>query len=162
MFDVYILLGSNLGKSADFLKQAKQMINKEIGTVFLESSLYRSEAWGFEHENYFLNQVITIKTSSEPSNVLERCLMIEKKMGRIRNKNSNRYIARNIDIDILFIDNLVIETDDLILPHPRIVERMFTLMPLNEIIPNYIHPIFKKTIFDLYKTCSDNSKVEKL
>ena len=162
MFDVYILLGSNLGKSLDFLIQAKQMINKEVGTVFLESSLYRSEPWGFKHENYFYNQVIAIKSSDNPSNILEKCLNIEKNMGRIRNENSNHYVARKIDIDILFINNITINSENLIVPHPRLAERMFTLMPLNEIIPNFIHPTFKKTIFDLYKACDDHSKVEKL
>jgi 2-amino-4-hydroxy-6-hydroxymethyldihydropteridine diphosphokinase len=158
MKKVYLLLGSNMGNSLAQLKKAKSLIQKQVGKVSRASAYYSTAAWGNTNQPDFLNQVIVISTKLKPEEVLAQILLIEKSMGRIRTvKNAPRII----DIDILFYEKEIINEKDLIVPHPLIQERKFVLIPLNELSPNFIHPVFKKNIHELLVKCKDNLPVQK-
>lgn len=154
---VYLGLGSNMGDRAKNLTLAISLINQYLGTVFAESGIYESEPWGFESSNEFLNKVVGISTSLDPEALLKSVLSIEDKMGRIR--GGEVYSDRIIDIDILFIDGVIIDHPDLVIPHPLIAERMFVLKPLMDIAPEFIHPLLNKSISDLISECKDNLEV---
>lgn len=155
---VYLLLGSNLGDSRLLIENTSKLIYNNIGKMINESSFYKSPPWGFTHENSFLNKVLFIETNFDAQKVLDECQSIERKMGRLRT-NSSEYEAREIDVDILFFNDEIIKTQDLTVPHPRIEERRFALLPMSEIAENFIHPVLKCSIFDVLNNCKDNSKV---
>lgn len=140
------------------LQRAKEQITFEIGLIVKESSIYETEAWGKKDQPSFLNQVVIVKTPSNAPEIMETILQIEQDMGRRR---MSKYDPRIIDIDILFYNNDQILTDRLIVPHPEIQNRKFVLIPLNEIAPDYIHPVFNKTIRQLLKECTDPLQVNK-
>ena len=148
----YLLLGSNMGQSKALLANAADLIQQLIGPIQVLSSIYKSDAWGKEDQDPFLNQVLLVETSLSASDLLQSLLKIEQQMGRIR---SVKWGARIIDIDILFYDNEQIQNDNLIIPHPALAERRFTLIPLNEIAPDFFHPVLNKTIASLLLTCTD-------
>lgn len=154
---VYLLLGSNQGDRVEALNTARQAINERIGETISLSLLYESEAWGFVSDN-FINQVICVKTDLLPKQVLDEINRIEAEAGRIRT-NAETYQARLLDIDILFYNDWIVNTDKLVIPHPRLHERRFTLEPLNTIAPKLQHPIFKKNIEQLLQQCTDSVKV---
>ena len=158
---VYLLLGSNLGDSKSFIDKAADLIFKNVGKLIKESSFYESSPWGFSHDNSFLNKVLFIKTDYEAKRILDECQFIEKGLGRVRS-NSEEYQAREIDVDILFYNDHIIESEDLTVPHPRIKDRRFTLLPMCEIAEGFVHPVLKLTLVDLLKECKDYSKVVKL
>lgn len=160
MTKVYLLLGGNLGNKREIFAQAKQLISQQIGRVTGQSAIYETEPWGFESSDLFWNQVLEITTTLTPVEVLARTQQIENTLGRIR--KSDQYVSRIIDIDILFIDDLVIQTEKLIIPHPRIQERRFALVPLCELVPALLHPVFEKTIEQLLNDCPDKLNVEKV
>jgi 2-amino-4-hydroxy-6-hydroxymethyldihydropteridine diphosphokinase len=153
----YLLLGSNMGNRLDLLEHARRLISRNIGKVTQTSSIYETESWGFISENMFLNQVLLVETELLPEVMLDRILDIEKSLGRER--SGEKYSSRSIDIDILFYGDQVIDQSGLVIPHPRIQDRLFTLIPLNEIDPGMIHPLFKKTIRELLEECNDHLKV---
>ncbi len=157
MKKVYLLLGGNLSDRSLLIEKAGYLIDKRIGRVLEHSSMYETEPWGFNSDELFLNQVLLVETSLQPSELLETILEIEKDLGRERVLNG--YESRLIDIDILFYDNQVITYPDLVIPHPRIQERMFTLKPLQEINDAFIHPVLKKSIRQLVTECPDGLKV---
>ena len=157
---VFLLIGGNLGNRFKLLSQAKSDIQKEIGQIKKESSVYETAAWGFNSENNFLNQVLIISTEFSPAQVLEKCQKIENTLGRKR--TTNQYSSRTIDVDILFFNNDIVDLPDLIIPHKQLHKRRFTLEPLVEIAPDYIHPVLNKTMEELLKNCSDNSEIVKL
>lgn len=159
MNESFILLGSNIGKREQLIKDAISCIVDKYGTLIRKSSLYESEPWGFESEFNFLNQVILIETKLNPHELLEQLLKIEIDLGRDRTNKYETYVSRPIDIDILYYNNDVIDSIDLIVPHPRLHLRAFTLMPLCEIAPDYVHPFFLKTNKELLYECKDNLKV---
>lgn len=149
---VVLGLGGNEGDVEQNLKKAHELISKFIGKIVLESSIYRTKAWGVESQPDFLNQNIQVKTELSPAQVLVLCLKIEKKLGRVR---LEKWHSRIIDIDILFYEDQIIKMENLIVPHPYIQDRNFVLDPLIEILPNYLHPVFKKTVLMLKKECKD-------
>ena len=157
---VIILLGSNIGDRFLLLKEAQFLIRERINNQIVVSSVFESEPWGFQDENNFLNQVIYLETMIPPQDLLTKLLAIENEMGR--KKTGSGYQSRVIDLDILFYNDLVVSEDNLIIPHPRIQERRFVLEPLNEILPDFIHPVLKKTINELLKDCPDKLMVKKL
>ena len=159
MAEVYLLLGSNLGDRQRFLNEATRLLQERVGTVLKRSSIYETEPWGFSNKNNFLNQVLKFETSLNPYELLKIIKAIETKLGRIR--KNQRYSPRCIDVDILFYNDEVYFSDDLVIPHPRLHDRMFTLVPLNEIAPDYLHPILKKTIKKLVNLCTDKLMVKK-
>jgi len=154
---VFLLLGSNLSDRVLMLAQAKDFIRISIGEITSESLIYESPSWGFESENSFLNQTLIVDTQLKSDEILAKIKLIEKEMGRI--KISENYESRTIDIDILFYNDEIIELPELIIPHPQLHKRRFTLVPLVEIAPGFIHPVFKKSINDLLHECDDNSEV---
>ncbi len=156
-----LLLGSNRGNRIMILEQAIREIQKKAGKTNAFSSLYESEPWGFEDDIPFINQIIVIETALSPKNLLNTLLSIEKKLGRVR-ENSGIYSPRPIDIDILFYDDLIVNEPDLQIPHPRMQNRMFTLMPLMEISPAFIHPVLKKPVSELKYLCPDQLRVDRL
>jgi 2-amino-4-hydroxy-6-hydroxymethyldihydropteridine diphosphokinase len=155
---VFLGLGSNLGDRADNLQQAKNRIGESIGPVVSASSVYETEPWGFESDNEFINMVLCAETDLSPSGLLGRILMIESQLGRIRCET--RYSSRTIDIDILLYDSEIINEEALIIPHPRMHERRFVMVPMAEIAPLFIHPVLKKTMKSILKSCHDTCKVE--
>jgi 2-amino-4-hydroxy-6-hydroxymethyldihydropteridine diphosphokinase len=154
-----LLLGSNSGNRERYLMQAEEQIVKQVGKIVQSSFVYETSPWGFTDQPDFLNKVISIETPLEPIKLLHTLKNIETAAGRIINE---KWKERIIDIDILFYDDLIYNSDELTIPHPFIKERKFTLMPLNEIMPEYIHPVLKKTINELLKSCDDEGQVQKL
>lgn len=157
---VTLLLGANLGDEKVIFQKVLSMLSSKVGICKNQSSLYISKPWGFEHANDFYNQVLVFETNCSSQEVLQKCLETETELGRVRIQNSG-YMARIIDIDILYFNSDVIELENLQIPHPQLHKRKFTLEPLCEIIPNYIHPIFKKTQTQLLKECDDTGVVIK-
>jgi 2-amino-4-hydroxy-6-hydroxymethyldihydropteridine diphosphokinase len=157
MKKVYLGLGSNLGERIELLKEAIRMIGETAGKVTAISSLYETEPVGLEKGGDFLNIVLCLETNLSPSGLLGRILMIESKLGRVRCET--RYTSRTIDIDILLYNNEIIEKEALSIPHPRLHQRKFVLIPLNELAPDLVHPVFGKTIKELLESCRDSSKV---
>lgn len=156
MKQVILLLGGNLGTREVFLENARIQIKKKIGTILNISSLYESEPWGFEDENLFLNQAIKVNTDIGPMELMETILEIEKTIGRVR---TGKLTSRVVDIDILFYGNEKIDLASLIIPHPRIQDRLFALLPLVEITKNQVLPVLNKTAEQLIVECSDKSKI---
>ncbi len=155
MHHIILLLGGNLGEVSTSLQNARALIEARIGSITKASSLYESEPWGFTHAQNFLNQVIEIQSSLEAHELLNTTQEIEKELGRTT-KTSTEYEGRLIDIDILFYDDLVLQSQRLTVPHPHLQNRLFTLLPLNERWNNFIHPVLNKTIEQLLKECSDS------
>jgi len=155
-YPVFLLLGANLGERESTLKQAVQLISERIAPIAAQSQLYETAPWGVIDQPAFLNQVIQIETELSPKKVLDQTLNIEKQLGRERRL---RWGARVIDIDILYYADLILADSDLHLPHPRLHERRFTLVPLAEIAPDFIHPGLKKTNRELLETCTDEGIV---
>ncbi len=151
---VNLLLGSNMDDRLSLLKQAREAVSLQLGRITMESSIYESEPWGFNADRQFLNQVIRIETIYAPHDLLERILRIETDLGRSRN-NAAGYSSRLIDIDILFYNDEIIREKNLIIPHPGIPDRMFTLLPLSELDGTYIHPGNRKSIDELIHECRD-------
>ncbi len=158
MFKVYLILGGNLGDRLSNLATAIDLINLHIGKVIEKSSVYETQAWGNTNQPDFLNQALIAETCLTPLKVLEEIHKIEDLLGRERKKH---WGERTMDIDILFYDHEIINLKNLVIPHPYIAERRFVLTPLLEIIPNFIHPVQKKTIKTLYSGCKDNIEVKK-
>jgi 2-amino-4-hydroxy-6-hydroxymethyldihydropteridine diphosphokinase len=159
MIDVFLLLGSNLGDRKSFLQSAIDHIETDISPVLKKSSVYETQSWGKTDEPDYLNQVILLKTSLAPEILLQKILSIEKKLGR---KRDVKWGSRIIDIDILFYDAAIISLPDLEIPHPELHKRMFTLEPLSEIAPDFVHPVLNKTIFQLKSKLISNLHVKKL
>jgi 2-amino-4-hydroxy-6-hydroxymethyldihydropteridine diphosphokinase len=157
---VFLLTGSNLGDSFQVLKKAESTVADTLGKVIRISHVYCSESWGYESNSRFFNQCIELESEHRPQEILEKILKIENEMGRIR--IANTYADRIIDIDILFYGSEIIDTENLIVPHPRIHLRKFALVPMEEIAGNFVHPVFKKTISELLEFCRDDSKVTRL
>ena len=118
--------------------------------IIRSSAIYETEPWGNKDQNWFLNAVIEVKTKLSPSELMELCLVTESKLGRTRAKDI-KWAERNIDIDILLYNEEIIEENNVTIPHKYLHERAFVLVPLLELIPDYIHPIRKKTLLDLYE-----------
>lgn len=157
MSDVYLILGSNLGNRNGNLRKATELISENVGRIINKSLIYETEPWGFNHRLSFLNQVLKINTSLNPEGVLEEIIKIEELFGRKRSKN--KYEARVIDIDILFYNNKVIKSEKLIIPHPKIQERMFVLVPMAELQRDFIHPELHVSILQLKNDCRDTKWV---
>ena len=157
MTKLYVLLGGNLGDKRQVFSDAKAKLNQQVGKITNQSAIYETEPWGFESDDIFWNQVIEISTAFSPEEVLQQTQQIERELGRIR--KANQYDSRIIDIDILFYGDQIIEHENLIVPHPRIQERKFALVPLCEIAPKLIHPVFQKSIGQILDECTDLLKV---
>lgn len=158
MNKTYLLLGSNMGNSQQQLSIAIKNITRQIGIVTRKSKLYTTAAWGNTNQPDFLNQVIIVETKQTALQTIKIILGIEKKMGRVRTKKN---APRIIDIDILFFNKEIIDENILTVPHPEIQNRRFVLIPLNELSPNFKHPVLHKTIHQILNSCSDTLDVKK-
>lgn len=159
MAKAYLILGGNIGDVQKHFDKALHLIEEKIGKITGRSAIYRTAAWGYEQQPDFLNIVVKIKTGLSAETLMLACLEIEKKLGR---KREFKNAPRTIDIDILFYDKQIIQTETLQVPHPRIAERKFVLIPLNELSPNLKHPVLKKTIHQLLTDCTDGLEVSKI
>jgi 2-amino-4-hydroxy-6-hydroxymethyldihydropteridine diphosphokinase len=155
---IFLLLGSNQGQADENLLKARYSVEQRAGIILRSSSVYRTEAWGNTDQPDFYNQVLEIDTTLEPHDLLSTVLKIENELGRIR---TEKWGPRIIDIDILLYKEKIIDSESLSVPHPGIPFRRFTLVPLNEIASDVIHPGLKKNIKTLLADCSDVSDVKK-
>jgi 2-amino-4-hydroxy-6-hydroxymethyldihydropteridine diphosphokinase len=158
MIKLYLLLGGNLGEKRKIFAEITELLQNRLGEITSQSAIYETEPWGFESDDFFWNQAIEITTSLSPEEVLRVTQQTEQDKGRIR--KANQYDSRIIDIDILFYGNQIINQQNLIVPHPLIQERKFALVPLNEIAPELIHPVFQKSIGQLLNECQDKLEVK--
>ena len=156
----YLSLGSNQGDKLKTLQKAINDIAENIGAIQKISSVYKTSSWGYEGEDFY-NICISVSTYLQPEKLLKKLLGIENKYGRER-KKTNGYSDRKIDIDILLFDNEIIFSKEVTIPHPRMLERNFVLVPLVEIAKNILHPIEKKQLVSCLNNCSDASLIEKI
>lgn len=156
MNTIFLITGGNIGNRKRNLEVAATLIEEQIGEIIKSSNIYQTDAWGNTDQPVFYNQVHLVKSKLSAEKIIRIILKIEEKMGRVRTiKNA----ARIIDIDILFFNNEIIEQPDLIIPHPEIINRRFVLIPLTELAPEMIHPVYRKTMKELLSTCKDPLKV---
>ena len=158
MNKVYLLIGGNIGDRLANLNTAIDRIEACCGKLLKISSIFETEAWGLKDQNAFLNQALYIETKMPALELMEKLLSIEIQLGRIRTTPMG---PRIIDIDIIYFNEEIINNPKLTVPHPRLAERNFVLMPLVEIAPNYLHPILKRTNASLLKECGDSCAVYK-
>jgi len=158
MVKVFLLLGSNLGERSLLLQQAINAIAEEIAPVIKRSAVYETQSWGKTDSPDYLNQVILIETELSAQIILQKILNIEWKIGRVREEKCG---PRLIDIDILFYGDALIDEPELKVPHPELHKRRFTLEPLAEIAPDFIHPTLNKNILQLKNELNDNLIVKK-
>jgi len=159
MNTAYLLMGGNIGDRIFYLQNAQKFVEQECGAIVKYSSIYETAAWGMTGQPSFYNRVIEISTKFSPEILMQSLLSIEEKMGRKRLLKNG---PRTIDIDILLMNDLIINTNLLIIPHPRLAERKFALAPLAEVAGNIIHPILKKSIQQLLNDCKDELDVHKI
>ncbi len=146
MNGIYLLLGSNLDDRLANFRSALYVLAQKGVKMVRHAPIYETAPWGITDQPYFLNTVIEVQTGASPRELLQCCLDTEKSLGRVRGE---KWGARIIDIDILFYHEHVIHEADFIVPHPGIADRRFTLLPLNDLLPDEIHPISKQTIRDM-------------
>ena len=147
---VYLALGTNLDDRAANLKQAIGALTPQL-EVKAKSQVYETPPWGFEDQPKFLNQVIKANTYLDPEPLLKHLKRLEVALGR---KESFPNGPRLIDLDILFYDDLVMDKPSIVIPHPRLQERGFVLLPLMEIAPNLVHPVNKKSVREMAEMCN--------
>ncbi|HNW94746.1 MAG TPA: 2-amino-4-hydroxy-6-hydroxymethyldihydropteridine diphosphokinase [Anaerolineaceae bacterium] len=154
---VFLGLGTNLGSRAENLSAAREQLAAQM-RLLRASSVYETEPWGFREQPAFLNQVVQAETDLSPLKLLRFLKRLEKQLGRTE---TFRYGPRLIDMDILFYDRAVINTRRLQIPHPRLPERAFVLVPLAEIAPDFVHPVLERTMRELLRDCPDQESVRK-
>lgn len=145
---VYLGLGTNIGNKRKNMITAASLLARRAGDVLALSSFYETEPWGFESSNKFLNAAIKIRTTLSPIELLHMTQEFERELGRTK-KSKGTYHDRVIDIDILMYDELVLQSEELVLPHPLMHKRKFVMEPLSEIAPFITHPVLKKRIIEL-------------
>ena len=153
--NIIILLGSNLGDRLANLKQAIASI-ASFSSILQHSNIYQTAAWGNTDQADFLNQAIEIQTHQSAENLMQALLAIESQMGRVR---LQKWEPRIIDLDIIFYESAIHNSDFIQIPHPEMQKRAFVLKPLLDIIPNFEHPILKQTITQLWEKCPDQLEV---
>lgn len=159
MHQCFVLLGSNIGDRLENLNNATNRIALISSRILSKSSVYKTAAWGITVQQEFYNCVLQIETTFNPELLLQTLLQIEIEMGRSR---IQKWEPRIIDIDILYFDESVIESEILKIPHLFLHQRRFTLEPLCEIAPDFVHPVFNKTNAELLRICNDNLSVIKI
>lgn len=160
MHQVFLGIGGNLGnKQANFHKVYTHIQN-ELGNIVLKSSVYETPPWGFASDVPFWNQVLCVETDFNPFEILKRIENIDAAFGRER--SGNGYSSREMDIDILYFDDNIINTENLTIPHPLLHNRLFVLVPLAEIAPDFVHPVLKLSSLKMLNNCEDKSEIKKV
>ena len=149
MAKIYLGLGTNLGDKETNLNLAMDEIRKRIGEIVSLSAYYITEPWGFDSQNTFLNAVCIVSTVLSPSEALYITQSIEKDLGRLKKSVDGQYSDRPIDIDILLYDDIVLNTPNLVIPHPLMHQRTFVMEPLAEIAPELVHPVLHQKMKDI-------------
>lgn len=160
MHKIFLGIGGNIGNKADNFNKVYTFIKNKLGEIVKSSSVYETPPWGFTADDNFWNQVLIVESQLSPTEVLQKINEIENSFGRER--ETGKYNSREMDIDILYYDDLFTETETLIIPHPRIQQRKFVLVPLNEIAPDLKHPLLRLTSFQMLENCRDESVILKL
>jgi 2-amino-4-hydroxy-6-hydroxymethyldihydropteridine diphosphokinase len=150
-----LLLGGNLGDRAAYLAQAIEQLGS-LGIIEALSPVYETDPWGVEGQQAYLNQAVALRTGLSPVALLESCLRIEHQLGRVRTQH---WGARTIDIDLIGMGNAICNMPSLTLPHPRMAERRFVLVPLCDIAPEWRHPVLGETVRTLLEKCPDALEV---
>ena len=158
MNTAYLLIGGNLGDRQFYLQKARELIQQFCGNIVHYSAIYETAAWGVTDQPSFYNQALALETNLEPEKLMLELLRIEEYMGR---KRTIKMGPRVIDLDILLIDDRILNSSLLTLPHPSLSIRRFALLPLAEIAPNLLHPISGKIIAQLLDECTDKLDVQK-
>ena len=155
----FLSIGSNLGDRLLLLQKAIFEIGKVAGEIRQVSAIYETPSWGFEGEDFF-NACLELQTLLSPEDLLSQLLTIETNFGRER-KGGDGYQSRTLDIDIIYYEKEIIDTENLTVPHPKMQERKFILKPLADITPQFYHPIFNKDTRNLLQECKDKSTITK-
>ena len=159
MSKVFFSIGSNKGNRSELINEAIAKIDISIGKVELKSSIYETKSWGFKSSNFY-NTCLLVESSLSVEQILNRILKIEKDMGRFI--SGDQYSDRYIDIDILFVEDIIVNSKNLIIPHPRLHLRKFVLTPMLDLAPDFIHPILNKSIRQLEIECDDYDQPKKI
>jgi len=154
----YISIGSNLGDRVHNCENAIFQLSS-FSQLIKQSSFYETESWGYYDVNLYINCVLKVSTQLNPEKLLYQLKLIEKKLGRAENKNSSLYESRIIDLDILFFDNLILNTSELSIPHIHLYSRNHVLIPFSEIDPDFECPLKKDKISNILSSCEDKSRV---
>ena len=160
MHKVFLGIGGNIGNKQFNFIRVEELINKQLGSIQLKSSIYETPPWGFHADENFWNAVFVIETKWRAEEILWRIHEIEDHFKK--EQGDERYISREMDIDILYFDDIFYETADLIIPHPRIQNRKFVLVPLVEIAPGLKHPLLRLTSLQMLENCKDESVIKKV
>ena len=158
----YVLFGSNQGDRQQIFELACLYINNRCGQITAVSSAYESEPWGFEADEWFLNRLVELQTELSPDDLMAELLDIENELGRVRHPEVDGYTSRTADLDILYFGSQVVDTERVTAPHPRLHLRRFALLPMCELNPDFVHPVFQLTQSELLELCPDDSVVNKL
>ena len=159
MNTAYLLAGSNMGNRTAYLQGATKIIEEQCGSIIARSHIYETAAWGVLDQPHFYNQALALQTQLPPPQLMQTLLNIEALIGRRRVQKMG---PRIIDLDILLVDELIMNTPLLIVPHPHLTQRRFALTPLAEIAPQLVHPVTHKTIAALLVECEDVLEVKQL
>ncbi len=154
----YLLsLGSNLGQRSENLAAIRRNLEECCGKITRYSAIYETAPWGFNTEMWFYNQVVEFQCEMEPEVLMQEILLMEKLHGRSRASDGG-YQSRSVDVDILLVDELVVFSEQLIIPHPKMHLRKFVLVPAVEIAAERIHPLIRKTLKVLLEDCPDQEE----
>ncbi|WP_185864479.1 2-amino-4-hydroxy-6-hydroxymethyldihydropteridine diphosphokinase [Blattabacterium cuenoti] len=164
--NIFLLQGSNKENREINIEKSLALIADNIGTIIKKSSYFESQAWNMSNNTYsFYNRALHIRTHLTPMSIIQEINKIELSMGRKKvhhDKKIKKYQDREIDIDIIFYDNIIIYSSILTIPHPLFHLRRFALEPMCDIAPNKNHPVFNIRVIEILGLCLDKSKIEKL